>query len=108
MCLRSLAAACMTITFALGTQPATAMPIQTIACTPSADGSSIQIIATADGSERKTCVFSCHIKLTGQSRFQGYKCQATVDAKAGEQLLCELEGDGPNTYSEARFDRFDC
>lgn len=108
MFLRSLAVACMTLTFALGGQPAGAMPIQTIACTPSADGSSIQIIAKSDGSERMTCVFSCHIKLAGESRFQGYKCQATVDAKAGEQLLCELEGDGPGTYSEARVDRFDC
>ena len=107
MSMRKIAAACVIMAASAGI-PAMAMPIQTIACTPSADGSAIQVIATADGSESLTCVFSCHVKLAGQSRFQGFKCTGTVDDAAGEQLLCELKGGGPGYFAEAKVDRFDC
>lgn len=108
MRLRNLAVAGMALAIGLGGPPAAAMPIQSITCTPSEDGSSILILATTDGSEHLTCTFSCHVKLTGQSAFQGYKCRASVGAAATDQLLCELKGDGPGHFSDARPDRFDC
>lgn len=106
MFLRHLAV--LAVVAGLGVMPAAAMPIQSITCTPNADGSSILILATSDGDAPATCVFSCHIKLAGQSKFQGYKCSATADAKATDQLLCELKGDGPDYFSDARMDRWDC
>jgi hypothetical protein len=107
MTIRVFRVLALALMFGAAGAPARAMPIQSSSCTLTADGSSVQIRVVSDGSERRSCVFSCHVKVAGQSAFQGFKCNGIVIGP-GEQLICELEGDGPEYFSEARPDRFDC
>jgi len=71
-------------------------------CNLNADKSTLQVVVSNPASESYACAMACHYKVAGERLFQAFNCNFSLSPNSGDKVACDLEGNAPGYFAEAR------